>query len=613
MSGRLGYDPDLVDALQRAMRRALDELDLVHCADVEATAAMQQVLRCRSLLADTWLPFVDGLLRCRAMDGYQPVRIDAGDLLGTWLAAAIPAGWRILSDPLFVSGLAVSGAPAAITPDQARALGEALSGATDGESLDADEIAWLASTLGGIAADADLRAAFLPALTTAGWTALCNQLARNRQLQMTAALLYDGRASAAERTGWADIDAVFAALGAALVSNHEVHPFSDATLLVEDDMTPLAAALLVQHLDLDADTLAALTRQLVQRERVLIDTTAETQLGPRAADLLLATIARTPRAATAYVLLTIDDPDLLLESSFDPQLGVQVATLGTDPTNMTADQAEHTVPQLVRWFLDASRTANSLVYNPALASGAAEVIAPYLLPLLRSTDDGWGVPARERRAVQQLVIGDSRAFDRLLAKRDQIAATLGTPLSGGDAEARIAAVRDIADVLAFIDTMQRAQVIGQAQDAQAEWELMWALVGSGQNALPINGMITGAATAMVRDVVERAGWAPGSVDQARTHSLDHFDAITTVACATLVAATFDEMVEAGRIPSDAPPPPAPDPAAEGIGAAYSEAFVDWLEGAGLSAAAVYELTAIKEAIASDHETTANANEGVLGT
>jgi hypothetical protein len=49
-----------------------------------------------------------------------------------------------------------------------------------------------------------------------------------------------------------------------------------------------------------------------------------------------------------------------------------------------------------------------------------------------------------------------------------------------------------------------------------------------------------------------------------------------------------------------------------VGARYSQAFATWLATSGLDAAVLYELAAIKQAMASDHETTADANDGLLG-
>ena len=616
MGAMLGFDPALLTALDAAMRRCLTDLDAVRCDDVAASSPMQRVNRCRALLRDTWLPFTTGLLACRALDGYRPVSVDPGDLLGAWAAAVVThPGWQLRAD---------AGSPAAVplTAQQATALGTLLSGPAGSEPFDDREVAWLAEVLTQIAAPTDLTSAFLPAFTTTGWTAVCNALARDRQLQVTAAL-YDGRITAAEHAAWAGIDTAFAALGAMVVANREQHPLSRPTLLL-DDMTPLAAAMLAQHFDLDAAALADLTRTLVQRERILIAATAETQLGPRAADVLFGCLLRTPGASTAYVLATRSDPSLLLEVAFDPALGARVAVEGTDPANMNVHDAAATVPNLVRWFLDAAGTLGSMTYNPALAATAADVIAPYLLPLLRSSNDGWGLSRRIRRAIQQLVIGDYIAFAHLLAQRERIAATLANPLTG-DAESRIAAVRDIADLLAFIDTMQRARTIQRAEAERAEWDLMWTLLGYGQNLLKIGGVaaaVLSSAVGALRIALDEAGWAPGDVPGARADSLATFDRLTTVAAATLVATTFDEMVADGRIRAGTPLPPVPDLAnahrtdvgahRTDVGASYSQAFATWLATSGLDSAVLYELAAIKQAMASDHETTADANDGVLG-
>ena len=427
--------------------------------------------------------------------------------------------------------------------------------------------------------------------------------------------MFDGRITAGEASGWADIDATFAALGAMVAADHQRHQLSKPTLLLED-MTPMAAALLAQHLELDAITLANLTRSLVSQERLLIDTTPVTQLGERAADVLLACLMRTAGGPTAYVLATMDDPSLLLEVAFDPTIGVRVAAVGADPANMTKDEAARTVPGLVRWFLDASRNASSMTYNPALAVGAADVLAPYLLPMLRSTDGGLGLSRKTRRAIEDLFVGDDEAFAHLLGARDRVVRGLTEPLPGS-AQSLIAALGEIADLLAIIDTMRRARIIRRAEDQQAEWDLMWTLIGYGQNLLRLTPVASVAVSAVVGAVhygIDELGWGPAEVDGVRASSLAEFDRLTTVAAAILVATRFDEMVATHRVPVGTRPPPAPNLQSGGgadVGASYTKAFEAWLDTSGVEDVVAIELFAIKNAIASHHETTANANEVLL--
>lgn len=610
MSGYCGYDIALVGELRLAISRALDELDGVRCTDVEAAAAMRVVGAARSTLRDSWLPFTAGLLSCRAMTGYEPATIADGDLINSWLRdESARRRWRTATDPL---GGTVVSAGAALSAEQVSAIGSALSGAAGGEPMTEAEISWLAAALEHIAARPGLVAAFLPSLTTIGWSNVCNQLGRSRQRFVTDAVMFGSDISADERLDWAATDRVFAGLGAILLADRAVHPESDPTLLL-DDMTPYAAALLTAQLRLDADTLAATAREIVEREQLLLDHPPETVLGPRAADLLFAAMLATTRAPTAYVMLTTDAPQLAMEATDDPDLAHRLVRTGTDPVNMTAAQAELAMPALVRWILDARTRPSSTVYDLDLAATLADLVAPHLLQLLGATHDGYGLSSRERSAIESFILDDAAAFDRLLAERERIVGAFADPLPS-DAIGRITALDDIAAMLAIIETMQRSRTIHTAEREQAEWDLMWDLVGRAASVVPLPGawsVVPGTSLTVLRKALELAGIGPDSVGSVRRTALRSLDTMTTIAAATMVCAAFDEMTASGRIPPGAPPPPAPDPSARHVGSAYSDAFEAWLVASDLDAHVALELNGLKQTIASDHEAARNANDDLL--
>jgi len=614
MSGYLGYDPDLVDMLRLALRKADDELASIRCTDIDARAPMQTVANARSTLNDTWIPFTDSLFQCRALDGYSPTTIAAGDLINSWLGlVAHQRGWTLATDPLPT--------PAGptferMTIEAARALGEALSGAAGDEAMTADEISWLQSRLAEVAGRPELMAAFLPAFTTVGWANVCNQLGERRQHAVTEALLYDASISADEHANWIGVDAIFASLGRILNENQRAHPLTDRTVLLLD-MTPYAAALLVQQLDLDATTLVATARELIERERIDLYNAEETNVGPRAADLLMETMLATPTAATAYVMTTLDDPDLVLDVAFDPEVGNALLIAGTDPTSMTPGQAEEAIPVLVDWVLNESTSSLYMSYNPQLAIAAADLIAPYLLPILRPDAASYGMSANERKALAMLMIDNNAALDHLLAARERIGATLSTAICDPAAtfEERIDAVHDLAALLAIVDTMVRAADIRMAERTVAEYELAWTAIGYGADALSsvftgTVGQVVGASGPAVRKITELFGLEPESVADVRADSLNRFDVVTTVAAATVVCATFDAMVSAGRIAPGTALPPVPDLDNEHVGVAYAHEFKEWLDH--LDPAVAAELNSIKQTIASDHEAETDAHGELIG-
>ena len=615
MSGYLGYDPDRLTMLREAMTRAEADLASIRCTDVDATSAMQTVRGARSTMNDIWLPFTNSLFQCRAMDGYSPTSIDPGDLINSWLGlTATRRGWRLATDPLpAVAGPALE----PMTIEAARALGEALSGPAGREPMTGDEVAWLQGRLVEVANHPELVAAFLPAFTTVGWANVCNQFGEIRQHAITEALLYDRSINADEHGQWAGIDAVFASLGRILNDNQRVHPSSDRAVLLKD-MTPYAAALLVQQLDFDADTLADVARELIERERLSLYYPEETNTGPRAADLLMTTMLATPTAATTYVIKTLDDPALVLAVAFDPALGNTMLATGTDPASMAPEQAEQAIPVLIDWVLNESTSTPYLVYNPFLAIAAADLIAPYLLPVLRPDAAGFGMSAQQREAIENLLIANNAALDHLLAARERIAASVSSAISDPDASfaARKDAVHDLAGVLAIVDTMARAADIRDAERVVAEYELAWSIIGMGADAAsslietPAVAGAVGSAGAILRAFTESIGLEPTSVAEVRASSLNHFDVATSLAGASVVCAVFDAMTAAGRIAPGTAPPPLPDLDAAHVGATYAHDFNEWLDD--LEPDVAKELDAIKQTIASDHEAETDANGELIG-
>ena len=227
--------------------------------------------------------------------------------------------------------------------------------------------------------------------------------------------------------------------------------------------------------------------------------------------------------------------------------------------------------------------------------------------LVRLTDD-------ERRRLQILIISDGAALQHVLGERDRIGAGLAAP-PPSDVDARIGAVKDIAELLGYVDTMRTASAIQSAEQAQAEWELMWTVVGGLVSLIPLSApyaVATGVATAGLRAGLEAAGVGPRSVASVRAETLQSFATMTTVASAVLLCSTFDSMVANGQVPPDAEPPPVPDLAAEHPGLEYDTAVLGWLQRSGFEDAVQDELNGTKQQIASTHEMAVDANCAILG-
>ncbi|MCU1366346.1 MAG: hypothetical protein JWN39_1985, partial [Ilumatobacteraceae bacterium] len=492
--------------------------------------------------------------------------------------------------------------------EQARSLGAALSGPAGGEPMTAEEIEWLGMAVAKIGASADLVAAFLPAMTTTGWTAVCNQLGTARQQLVTEATMYGGEITATEAAGWAAIDTVFAGLGAIVVRDRSTHPESDASLLL-DDMTAYSAALLVQQLDLDGPALARVSRELIEREQLEPAPYDSVHLGPRAADLLFDTMLATGAAPTAYVMLTLDAPELAYAVTDDQDLADRLVLAGTDIAAMHPAEASVAIPALARWLLKASSDYRPIDYKGQPAVALAQLIVPYLLPVLRSEPEGFGLSDAERKRVQMVIIEDDDALQLLFDERDRIAAGLAIP-SASDAASRIAAIRDVAQLLAFVDTMRRKRDVQRVEHAQAEWDLMWTLVSGLVGLIPVPAVVSaasGVATTGLRSVLENAGVGPQSMDSVRSETLQSFDTMTTIASAILLCSTFDGMVATGQLAPGTKPPPLLDLSVDHPGSTYDHAVFTWLQGSGFDGGVFAELWQSQQEIHNSHETASNEN------
>jgi hypothetical protein len=595
----MGFDRELVDALGRAIRVATADLETITSADVEARSAIGVVRAAGSALRNTWGPFTNGLVLCGALTGYQPAMIGAGELMFSWIASlAAQRRWSVSTDPLAPS-------PAPITVEQARSLGAALSGAAGEQPMTDEEIAWLADQLAVIAGRPELRAAFLGALTPTGWIDVANQLGQRRQERVTEAVLYDGEVSPDDAAGWAAIDRVFAGLAAVAATD----PLSHV-----DGLDPYAAALLAQGLHLDAETLAALARDLIERERRDFDGPITTNRGPRAADILLTTILMTDGGPTAFVMETLDDPSLLLLTADDPEIGNAVAIAGVAPELMSAEQAAVAIPILARWIPEAANTTLGSQANDRLALAMAGIATPYFLPLLKR-QGAYGMTDEEKKAIGDLIIGDAQAFEVVLQHRDAVLDPFST-VGLGYSDLR-AAVGDVAATIGIVDTFVRAATVLRGREEREQWELAWSVTGLiadvpsaiGESMawnLASPGLEAGKA------FIEWLGAGPASEVEVNSSSLATQDVVTSVAAASLVCTTFAEMAAEDHIPPGCPLPPLPDLSERDVGGSYKAAFEVWLATSGIDEQFSPRLGAVMDAVYNEHESEANGIATLYG-
>ncbi len=500
----------------------------------------------------------------------------------------------------------------------AKALGLELSRRDPKRPFTADETAWLAAQFATIALSPELVDAFLPTLTSNGWATLCDGLGAARDADETAARSgVAGRAEDDDGPQVPDIDSVFASLGAILTSDRARHPDSDPTTLL-DVIEPYGAALLVQHLHLDADRLATVARSLIERERTMLIDPDHVSLGPRAADFLFDTMLVTPGAAHAFVVLSVKDSALLLDSADDGRISNRVLIAGTDPQSMPLSEAKIIVPTFMMAMLDRLGQPQWADHHRDLDIAAADLLAPYLLPMRRSTASGFGLSNEQRQAIQQFLLDDPAALARILDYGETVRNNLTAATSGTWAE-RHRAIADLAELIGEVDGLAKMATVHDAQHAQDTWNFTWQVISFAGSLLPTGGTFVGnvvgagggPALTAIRDGLEMLGVGPQSVVEAQRGAIVTYDIVTSVAAATVVGATFDQLVAGGLVPSNCPPPPVPDvrlgPTTAEV---YGHDFDEWLVAneSRMTEATRDQLSNIKETILSIHETSENETE-----
>ena len=599
----MGYEPTLLRCLFDAMRCADAGLDAIRSTDPDAASAIASVRSVQQLLNGRWIPVLDSLLRCRAMDGYTRTTEGFDDLIDSWLASK--PGWSIWADPLAttVDQLSI---------EQARALGLALSRRDASEPLTNPEVAWLAETLAEVSATPALSLALLTGLSRSGWAEVCDRLGDQR-IALVGERTITARLSEADRGHLDAIDSLFASLAAILANQLVLRPERSAITLTEQ-MHPYSAALLVSHLRLSAADLAAVSRDLIARYRQ--GGWADVQnAGPGTADILMQAMLATPGAPARFVLLTRDEPALMLDAAHSSQLAERLILVATDPANISVQEAGSVVPGLIH-FIDQSYTAGSFYgqYDSGIGAFMVDLIAPWLLQFTVLHQRDWNLDRPQGAQLLAVVIDRDGGLDRLMAHRDRVAAGMTRQVAARTDAARHV-IDDLAALLGLLDTVARAVQISDAEDVRAAWDIVWLLTGAATSLLPGNALIGvavgGASTALQR-LATNTDFGSGAVGAVRHDSLFYLDLHAAFAVAAVICARFDQMVADREVPDDTAPPPLPDPASSHPGAQYSSDFSEWLDAVHLGTGEDI-LNGIKQTMLSVHEGERNAVELALGS
>lgn len=554
MTGYLGYDRELLGALRSAMRRSRDELRGLRSDDPDAIDALRVVASGRSLLDEVWLPVLDGLMSCTALDQRRPVRLELGDLRAAVLLDRQGRGWQITTDPL-ETGAGV------VVPlvDEARAIGVRL--ADDTEMWDVAELSWLIDRLRAIAAEPMASSALRAQLDGAAWAVVFDRIGLDRLRQSHLLAGDPDHDIAATRRD--QLDQLIAVLADVYSSGpHTGHAPWYPT--VAGDLDPYSAALLLTALDLDPRVAAGAAVDVLtswldghDQHRWWAD---QFSAGDNAADLLFRWLATDGEAAQSFVERASARPDLLFRTAHLDASVVAVLVAGTSPDRVGPSDAGAVIRPLLAW---AHQQDSSL--GPVTDGGVddvravlAPVVAGWLFQMGPRADD-WGWNPDEADAALRWVIADEVAAAELVSSLDawhrQLAAT---PLLVADGRLDDVALHDLASVFAQLQVAMRDEELADAAAARF-WADATFMVGQ----LLVSALVPGGPAVSVAADLALSGVSPISQQWLQRHGLPHdpdeaaaeigarFGSRTSDTAVVAVVGVVGQLIERGVLPADA--------------------------------------------------------------
>jgi hypothetical protein len=527
----MGFDREHLQSLRRSMRRAAAELAAVRSDDPDARESVATARSVCAVLTFDWLPVIDAILTCVALD-------DGG-------------GWQVIADPLPGPG------GVAVTADEARELvawllGDHLEGAVSNADL-----VRLADTLDAIAGDRALTGAFRDAIgDDHHWARLLDHvgIVRAGVADVLSRDPHDG----ALATSIAALDRALGALATTYASGpHDGHHAWYPTVV--QYVEPYTAALLITHLDLGSRMLAAVSDDVLRRwfdagfERQWAD---QYYGGDNAADLLFVKLAADPVAAAAFLLRTADRPELvLLTAQHDHHVEALLVT-GTSPTNMSAADAGRVIVPMIAYvrapgWQFAGMRDGVTGSAPAILGG---VVAPWLLQFGPRAAQ-WHWSADDGDDAIRWLIDDPAAAEHLLTAVEQWSGgSWSTGLIADDGSVRAEALHDLAAMVVHLDLAFRDAEITAGAEAR-----LWTSIGVVVAELVVPALFTNPAVGLGVDVavtalspavgaaLRRNGVLPANEDEARRSADDRFGSRLTETAVVAVMTTVGHLVDAGQL------------------------------------------------------------------
>jgi hypothetical protein len=395
-----------------------------------------------------------------------------------------------------------------------------------------------------------------PPLDDTGWACVFDDLATRRLA--VARRLVDDPDDADTRADVAALDLRIAeaATRYAATAPHDGHVRWFPTALL--DTTPLAAALVLRHLDLDDRVLAAVSALVLHRWREGDDRgglwpDAFTG-GDNTADVLFRMLADRPAAAAEFLRRAPAD-ELLLSAQFDDTVA-RLLLVGTSPDHVDEASAGEVLRPLLEWLQKHELPAVNDGVTASAPAIAAAAVTPWL-EALGPRAGAWGWTYDDGDGALRWLLDDPDARTAMAkAMTIQQTRVVDAPLLEADGRIDDTLLRDLAGSLAQVQVALRDADI---DDAVANGLLAQLAVNTA--GLAISAAVPGSGLAVAADVgvalltpaamsaLDRWGLAP-SPEHARTQAQATFGdrAIDTAVIA--VTGIVGAAIDRGDLPVD---------------------------------------------------------------
>lgn len=324
------------------------------------------------------------------------------------------------------------------------------------------------------------------------------------------------------------------------------------------DLSPYAAALVLRDLRLDDRTIAVLSSLIVHRWHEGDDHGArwpDAMLGgDNTGDLVFATLAARPAAATEFLLRT--PPDELLRSVQFAEHLERLLLAGTSP----AEVDETTAGRILRPVLEYLQAHELPAAVDGVVTSAPAVVAAAVgpwLPDLGPRADTWGWSYDDGDRALRWLVRDDEAMAALTTAMQQWQQQITlTPLIDADGRVADGPLRDLAATLAQVQVALRDEEVDRAvQDAF----LAELVIGTAGNvaAATVSGGVSAAAAdgvamalpALANATLGRWGLIP-TEERGREAAQSRFGDRAVDTAVIAITAVVADAIERGDLPAD---------------------------------------------------------------